>query len=193
MVHLCTWWSGSPSKGSKLISMYCLCHELILACTDTSGQIEYIQNVELWLRQLWKLFDNQLKRTAVCLKVQISLKSLVLSEMGKKILTKEIKRAGTTRWLSFDVATSAIYEDFTAILQTLRQLKDTDAVTSGLLSKTDSSKFIGTILTSLKKFFLFSPTWAKTSNEGKSTFHTSSHPLMTPCRSWLKLQIPSHQ
>lgn len=79
------------------------------------------------------------------LKIQISLKSLVLSDKSKKVLTKKIKKACATRWLSFDAATSAIYEDFTAILQTLRQLKETNAVASGLLSKIDSSKFIGTI------------------------------------------------
>lgn len=129
----------------QLISLHCLCHKLALACTDTSSQIEYIRNVELWLRQLWKLFDNSPKRTAMYLKVQINLKSLVLSDKSKKVVTKKIKKACQTRWLSFDAATSAIYEDFNAILQTLRQLKETDAVASGLLSKIDSSKFIGTI------------------------------------------------
>lgn len=128
-----------------LISMHCLCHKLALACTDTSGQIEYIRNVELWLRQLWKLFDNSPKRTALYLKVQMNLKSLVLSDKSKAAVAKKIKKACQTRWLSFDAATHAIHEDFTAIVQTLRQLKDNDAVACGLLSKIGSSKFIGTI------------------------------------------------
>lgn len=128
-----------------LISMHCLCHKLALACTDTSGQIEYIRNVELWLRQLWKLFDNSPKRTALYLKVQMNLKSLVLSDKSKAAVAKKIKKSCQTRWLSFDAATHAIHEDFTAIVQTLRQLKDNDAVACGLLSKIGSSKFIGTI------------------------------------------------
>ena len=74
-----------------LISLHCLCHKLALACTDTSTQIEYINNVELWLRQVWKLFDNSPKRTAIYLKVQMSLKSLVLSEKNKKVVAKKIK------------------------------------------------------------------------------------------------------
>lgn len=128
-----------------LISLHCLCHKLARACTDTSAQIEYIKNVELWLRQVWKLFDNSPKRTAIYLKVQMSLKSLVLSEKNKKVVAKKIKKACQTRWLSFDAATWSIHDDFVAVLQTLRQLKDNDAVAAGLLSKITSSKFIGTI------------------------------------------------
>lgn len=68
----------------RLISMHCLCHKIALACTDTSNQTEYIQNAELWLRQLWKLFDNSTKHTAMYLKVQINLKSLVsLTRVGR--------------------------------------------------------------------------------------------------------------
>ena len=129
----------------RLISMHCLCHKLALACTDTSAQIENIKNVELWLRQLWKLLDNSPKRTAMYLKVQINMKSLVLSDKSKKVVAKNFKKACQTRWLSFDAATQAIHDDFLALQQTLRQLKDNDAVACGLLSKIDSSKFIGTI------------------------------------------------
>ena len=62
----------------RLISRHCLCHKLASACTDTSAQIEDIKNVELWLRQLWKLFDNSPKRMAMYLKVQINMKFLVV-------------------------------------------------------------------------------------------------------------------
>ena len=74
----------------------------------------------------------------------MSLRSLVLPEKNKKVVSK-IKKACQTRWLSFDAATRSIHDDFVAVLQTLRQLKDTDAVAAGLLSKIASSKFIGTI------------------------------------------------
>ena len=100
---------------------------------------------ELWLRQLWKLFDNSPKRTAMYLKVQINMKSLVLSDKSKKVVAKKFKKACQTRWLSFHAATQAIHDDFLALQHTLRQLKDNDAVACGLLSKIDSSKFIGTI------------------------------------------------
>ena len=75
-----------------LISLHCLCHKLPLGCTKTTAQIEHIKNVDLWLRQLWKLFDNSPKRNAIYLKVQMSLKSLVLSEKNKKVVAKKTKK-----------------------------------------------------------------------------------------------------
>jgi len=40
---------------SKVITFHCLCHKLALACTDTTSDIDYIKNIELWVRQLWKM------------------------------------------------------------------------------------------------------------------------------------------
>lgn len=40
---------------------------------------------------------------------------------------------------------SALFDDYLAVLQTLRQLKDEDAVACGLLSKVKTAKFIGAI------------------------------------------------
>ena len=128
-----------------VITFHCLCHKLALACTDTNSEVHYIKNVELWLRQLWKMFENSPKRTATYMKVQLQLKSLQLSENGKKVVTKKLKKACQTRWLSFDAATAAIFDDYLAVLQTLRQLKDEDAIACGLLGKVKSAKFIGTI------------------------------------------------
>ena len=135
----------SKEVNPRLTSLHCLCHKLALACTNTSARIEYIKSVEPWLRQLWKLFKNSPKRTAMYLKVQINLKSLVLSDKSKKVLAKKMKKACHTRWLSFDAATRAIHDDYLAILHTLRELKDNDAIACGLLSKVESSKSIGTI------------------------------------------------
>jgi len=68
-----------------------------------------------------------------------------LYDKSKKVVAKKFKKACQTRWLSFDAATQAILDDFLALQQMLRQLKDNDAVACGLLRKIDSSKFIGTI------------------------------------------------
>ncbi|CAH3114274.1 unnamed protein product, partial [Pocillopora meandrina] len=88
--------------------------------------INYIKNVELWLRQLSKMFENSPKWMALYLKVQLEIKSVNL-------------------WLSFHAATSDIFIDYLAVQQTLRQLKDEDAVASGLLSKVNTAKFIRVI------------------------------------------------
>ena len=50
---------------SKVITFHCLCHKLALACTDTTSDIDYIKNIALWLRQLWKMFEN-FSRCYVC-------------------------------------------------------------------------------------------------------------------------------
>ena len=130
---------------SQVITFHCLCHKLALACTDTTSDIAYIKNIELWLRQLWKMFENSPKRMAMYMKVQLELKSVHLSDKGKKIVGKKLKKACQTRWLSFHAATSALFDDYLAVIQTLGQLKDEDAVACGLLSKVKTTKFIGAI------------------------------------------------
>ena len=130
---------------SQVITFHCLCHKLALACTDTTSDIAYIKNIELWLRQLWKMFENSPKRMAMYMKVQLELKSVHLSDKGKKIVGKKLKKACQTRWLSFHAATSALFDDYLAVIQTLGQLKDEDAVACGLLSKVKTAKFIGAI------------------------------------------------
>ena len=60
--------------------------------------------------------------------------------MGKKL-----QKACQIRWFSFHAATPALFDDYLAVFQTLRQLKNADAVACGLPSKANSSKFIGTI------------------------------------------------
>ncbi|XP_067017873.1 E3 SUMO-protein ligase KIAA1586-like [Acropora muricata] len=130
---------------SKVIAFHCLCHKLALPCTDTTSDIDYIKNIELWVRQLRKMFENSPKRMAIFIKVQIEIKSVNLSDKSKKIVRKKLKKVCQTRWLSFHAAKSAIFDDYLAVLHTLRQLKDADAVAYGLLSKVQTAKFIGTI------------------------------------------------
>ena len=67
---------------SKVITFHCLCHKLVLACTDTTSDFDYIKNIELWLRQLWKMFENSPKRMAMYMKVQLQVKSVKLSDKG---------------------------------------------------------------------------------------------------------------
>ena len=163
---------------SKVIAFHCLCHMLALACTDTTSDIDYIKNIELWVRQLWKMFENSPKQMAIFMKVQIEIKSVNLSDKSKKIVRKKLKKACQTRWLSFHAATSAIFDDYLALLQTLRQLKDADAVACGLLSKVQTAKFIGTIYI-LNAVLPILSSLSKTFQRGTINFLTSSPPLTT--------------
>ena len=92
---------------------------------------------------LW--WENSPKRMALYLKVQLEIKSVNLLDKAKKIVGKKLKKACQTRWLSFHAGTSGIFIDYLAVQQTLRQLKDEDAVASGLLSKVNTAKFLGVI------------------------------------------------
>lgn len=42
----------------SLVSIQSICHKLSLACCDTNQEIGYIKEVERWLIQTWKFFDN---------------------------------------------------------------------------------------------------------------------------------------
>ena len=50
-----------------LVSIYCICLKLSLACCDTNEGIAYVQEVERWLFQVWKFFENSPKRLAAYL------------------------------------------------------------------------------------------------------------------------------
>jgi len=82
---------------------------------------------------------------ALYMKVQLEISSVQLSEKRKKIVGKKLKKACRTRWLSLHAASSAIFNDYLVVPQTLRQLKDEDAVAHGLHSKVEIAKFIGSI------------------------------------------------
>ncbi|XP_052784628.1 zinc finger protein 862-like [Mya arenaria] len=128
-----------------LLNVHCVCHRLALACTDTNHTLKYISNVELLLRQLWQYFQNSPKRMAAYLKIQTQLKSVRLEGKAVKGVTKRLKKACHTRWLSFEASVKAVHEDYEAVLQTLAHFQESDAIASGLLTKMKKLKFIGVI------------------------------------------------
>ena len=134
------------NANSKMINIHCICHRLALACTDTLGDISYIKQVQLWLLQLWRLFENSPKKLAVYLKTQLQMKSVMLSsEKSREKAAKRLKKACQTRWLSFNESVQAIILDYPSVLQSLTQLKDEDAAASGLLTKMNTFKFLSVV------------------------------------------------
>ena len=134
----------------RLISVHCICHNLALACTDAKddANLKFIKEVETVVTQLWKLFENSLKRLACYLKVQEQLKNLQLSnEKSRKMVAKKLKKACDTRWLSFNGAIQSLYADLVTVLQTLKQLKQDPGQPAayGLLKKINKVKFIGAV------------------------------------------------
>lgn len=151
----------------SLINGHCLAHRLALSITDTAKDIKYITTVQNWMKQLWKYFENSPKRTALYRKVQIEVKKLSVSDKVSKKAHKKLKKACSTRWLSFDASTQAVYADYVAILITLSELSASDATAKGLLHEIRTTKFLGTVyilkevlpeLSKLSKTFQYSNT-----------------------------------
>ena len=97
------------------------------------------------MKQLWKYFENSPKRTALYLKVQIEMKTLSVSDKVSKEAHKKLKKACSTRWLSFDAATQAVYANYAAILITLSELSASDPTAKGLVHEIRTTKFLGTV------------------------------------------------
>lgn len=128
-----------------LINIHCICHKLALACADTKAELKDIDQAQLTLQQLWKFFQNSPKRTAVYLKVQEGTRNLNLNEGSRKVVAKKLKKACTTRWLSFDLSVRALFEDFAAVLQTLSQLSEKETAAYGLLKRMNTVRFLETL------------------------------------------------
>ncbi|XP_070552438.1 zinc finger protein 862-like [Ptychodera flava] len=130
---------------ATIVSVHCICHRLALACTDTNASLNYINNVETMVTQLWKLFEYSPKKMAVYLKTQTEMKKIKLtSQTSRKTVAKKLKKACKTRWLSFESAVNSIYDEIVPVLRALEELQS-DAVSFGLFKKMRTVKFIGAI------------------------------------------------
>ena len=134
------------ADNKALINIHCICHRLALACGDANDRISYIKVVEKVLLQLWSFFENSAKKNASYAKAVLTIKQLSVSNRGQKKLRKRFQKACRSRWLSTEKAIEGIYEDYEALVQTLRVFKESgDATATGLLQQTSNLKFLGTV------------------------------------------------
>ena len=130
----------------SLISVHCICHKLSLACCDTNNEISYIKEVERWLIQAWKFFENSPKRLAIYFKCQLSIKQLEEpSAKAQRVCQRRLAKATRTRWLSLSKAIDGVFNDYLPLMQTLKKLESSDALAAGLLKKMHDVKFIGVV------------------------------------------------
>ena len=87
----------NDGRTSIMQQLWCVCHRLALACSSADDTVKYISVVETNLRQLWSLFENSNKKTALYAKVQMNLNSLDVSENTRKAVTRKIQKAYRTR------------------------------------------------------------------------------------------------
>jgi hypothetical protein len=134
-----------------LINVHCVCHRLALACTDTCTRIKYIDKVHGWLVSLWKFFEGNgsAKRLAIYLDMQLKIRKLSIAagdgERSRVLVQRRLKKACSTRWLSFDSSIKAVYQDYVPVLLALNEMAETDPKASGLLAEFRSPKFLGAV------------------------------------------------
>lgn len=83
---------------------------------------------------------------AAFLKVQVNLKSAKnVTEKATKVIARRLKKACSTRWLSFDKSVFAVLkQEYESLLQTLNMFQDGDAAACGFLQKLKKVMFLGT-------------------------------------------------
>ncbi|XP_071159304.1 zinc finger MYM-type protein 1-like [Mytilus edulis] len=113
-----------------IINIHCICHKLALACADTKTELKDIDLAQLTLIQLWKFFSKLFEKNCSLLESTRRYKQSK-AESSRKMVAKRLKKACTTRWLSFDLSVQAVFEDYAAVLQILSQLIETSETTSG--------------------------------------------------------------
>lgn len=99
--------------------------------------------MEKILIQLWSFFDNSAKRTAAYGKAVMAIKEINLSAKGRKKVAKCFKKACRTRWLSMEKAIDGVFDDFEALCQTLRIMKENgDSLAFRLQTSSSYRQFI---------------------------------------------------
>ncbi|XP_067048771.1 zinc finger MYM-type protein 1-like [Acropora muricata] len=151
--------------------LWCVCHSLALACSGANDCVKYISAVETNLRQLWSLFENSNKKTALYAKAQMTMASLNLNENTKKAVVRKIQKACRTRWLSLGKAVKSLYQDYPAVLATLRVLDNEyhDAAAKDLFMRLNTFKFIAVIYI-FNQIIPIVDTVSKTFKKGTITF-----------------------
>ena len=130
---------------TRCICIHCVCHRLALACCKAVSEMKRVKSTENVLRQVWQWLENSPKRMAAFLKIQVQVKKMrQLSEKGEKLMVRRLKKACSTRWLSFDASVDAVKKEYESIMQLLRLFSD-DAAACGLCHKMGTPDFVITI------------------------------------------------
>lgn len=137
----------------SLVSIHCICHRLALACIDTNyHDLVYIKEVETHITHVWKIFHYSPVKLAALLKAPTEFHKMNLSGKTTKLLTKTMKKACQTRWLSFDSAVQSLFQELVAVVHTLNMFSS-DATPYGLMKKITGLKFnLAKSITNFNKF-----------------------------------------
>ena len=125
-----------------LISFHCICHNLALANSDADHSLKPIKNAVTNLTTAWKFFENSPKRTAIFIHMQKELRQLELTEKNTKKLSRKIRKACRTRWLSINQSVESVLHNYLPMVNTFKALED-DPLALGLLKKFHCTRMLG--------------------------------------------------
>ena len=114
--------------------------------------------------------QNSPKRTATLVKVQMEMAKCTeqLPEISRIAIVHKVKKACSTRWLSFNEAVHGCYDDLPSIMQCL-SLLEKDVVATDLLKKMKNVRF-GTSLFILEEILPIFAKLSKTFQAGTINF-----------------------
>ncbi len=127
----------------SLISVHCVCHKLALAHADSDVSLKPIKDTISNLTAAWKFFEYSPKRTAVFIHMHKELQQLQITTEASKRLSKKIRKACRTRWLSIDQSVTSVLQNYLPMVNTFRALKDEQPLALGLLKIFHSTKTLG--------------------------------------------------
>ena len=136
-----------------LLNVHCIYHRPVLACADSSNQLNFLKEFELTLTQLWTFFNNSPKRLNIYLKYE-ALKTAhnihnmdTLPDSKRKNVVKKVKKAVNMRWLSLHASVDGVYEEYAGLFETFSMLETEggsgDSMVKGFSKSLKSPKFIG--------------------------------------------------
>nr|XP_005986451.1 PREDICTED: zinc finger and BTB domain-containing protein 25 isoform X2 [Latimeria chalumnae] len=155
-----------------LIFFHCLFQKMGLAESEVCSCSLYMADVEEWMVQLWKLFENSPTLTALYLDELLAVEgiSLASSRVKTKVQLK-LQKACKTRQLSLGISVEAIYNDYASLLKILTVHQMSNVKACGLLRKIKSIQFIGAVYI-LKEVYPVLLSVIKIFQKGKVNFTT---------------------
>lgn len=125
-----------------LISFRCICHKLALAKSDADLSLKPVKDVISNLTTAWKFFENSPKRTASFIHMQKELRQLELPEKNTNKLSRKIRKACCSPWLSINQSVESVLHNYLPMFNTFKALED-DPLALGLLKKFHATKMLG--------------------------------------------------
>lgn len=117
-----------------LVNSHCVAHRLALACSQAADEVPYMKKFKAILAQLYRFYEHSSVRTAGLKDIQNVLSAPDL----------HLKRASDTRWLSHDLAVTAVRKSLPSVITSLKResTERNDAQALGLLKFVCTYKFV---------------------------------------------------